>query len=98
MRCSRCNSENSAGVKVCGACGAPLPFACPSCGVSNPSDNKFCGQCGARLTPSSSLSVARRSAGLSGGEIKQVTVLFCDIVNSTALTTRLGAEAMRDLV
>jgi class 3 adenylate cyclase/tetratricopeptide (TPR) repeat protein len=32
------------------------------------------------------------------GEIKQVTVLFCDIVNSMPLTERLGAEAMRDLV
>jgi class 3 adenylate cyclase/tetratricopeptide (TPR) repeat protein len=30
--------------------------------------------------------------------MKQVTVLFCDIVDSTALTERLGAEAMRDLV
>jgi hypothetical protein len=32
------------------------------------------------------------------GEMKQVTVLFCDIVNSTPLTERLGAEGMRDLV
>ena len=30
--------------------------------------------------------------------MKQVTVLFCDIVNSTPMTERLGAEAMRDLV
>jgi class 3 adenylate cyclase/tetratricopeptide (TPR) repeat protein len=32
------------------------------------------------------------------GEIKQVSVLFCDIVDSTRLTECLGAEAMRDLV
>ena len=30
--------------------------------------------------------------------MKQVTLLFCDIVNSTPLTERLGPEAMRDLV
>jgi class 3 adenylate cyclase len=30
--------------------------------------------------------------------MKQVTALFCDIVGSTPLTERLGAEAMRDLV
>ena len=30
--------------------------------------------------------------------MKQVTVLFCDIVGSTPLTERLGDEAMRDLV
>jgi class 3 adenylate cyclase len=32
------------------------------------------------------------------GEMKQVTILFCDIVGSTPLTERLGPEAMRDLV
>ena len=30
--------------------------------------------------------------------MRQVTVLFCDIVNSTPLTERLGPEGMRDLV
>ena len=38
------------------------------------------------------------SRGVLPGEMKQVTVLFCDIVNSTPLTERLGPEAMRDLV
>ena len=32
------------------------------------------------------------------GEMKQVSLLFCDIVNSTPLAARLGAEAMRDLM
>jgi class 3 adenylate cyclase/tetratricopeptide (TPR) repeat protein len=32
------------------------------------------------------------------GERKQVTVLFCDVVGSTALAERLGAEAMHDLL
>jgi len=30
--------------------------------------------------------------------MKQVTVLFCDIVNSTPLTERLGPEGMSDVV
>jgi class 3 adenylate cyclase len=32
------------------------------------------------------------------GERKQVTVLFCDIANSTALAERIGAEAMHTLL
>jgi class 3 adenylate cyclase/tetratricopeptide (TPR) repeat protein len=95
MRCSRCGAENPTGMRFCGQCAAPLGVACPSCGATSPPESRFCGGCGAPLP-----GAAARSAtnGALPGEIKQVTVLFCDIVNSTALTERLGAEAMRDLV
>jgi class 3 adenylate cyclase len=32
------------------------------------------------------------------GECKQVTVLFCDLTDSTALAERLGPEAMHTLL
>jgi len=109
MRCPRCGANNTAGMKFCGQCGAPLGSACPSCGASNPSEHKFCGQCGTPLaaaglreTGTPEFDVARteavRTVNTLPGEMKQVTVLFCDIVNSTPLTERLGPEAMRDLV
>jgi class 3 adenylate cyclase/tetratricopeptide (TPR) repeat protein len=111
MRCPRCSADNSAGMRFCGQCGAPLGMGCPSCGAANPPEHRFCGQCGAPLAaPGLQDSVspepyiprpsARAADGKTAlpGEMKQVTVLFCDIVNSTALTERLGAEAMRDLV
>ena len=108
MRCSRCDAENPAGMRFCGQCAAPLPLACPSCGVVGAPEQKFCGQCGARLDPLYAAGFADGAAapplpGLAGaaqlaGEIKQVSILFCDIVNSVVLTERLGAEAMRDLV
>lgn len=90
MRCPRCAAENSAGMRFCGQCGSPLGTACPICGAGNPPEARACAQCGAPL--------AVLGAGVAGGELKQVSVLFCDIVGSTALTERLGAEAMRDLV
>ena len=112
MRCPRCSADNSAGMRFCGQCGAPLGVACPSCGASNPPEHRFCGHCGTSLTapglrdstsaePYTPRPVTTRPAGSRGalpGEIKQVTVLFCDIVGSTPLAGRLGAEAMRDLV
>ncbi len=108
MRCPRCSADNLAGMKFCGRCGAPLGVPCPSCGADNPPEHRFCGQCGAPLDrPGLQEAVARgplipKPAAAPGtalpGEMKQVTVLFCDIVGSTALTERLGAEAMRDLV
>jgi class 3 adenylate cyclase len=106
MRCTRCGADSPAGMKFCGQCGAPLVATCPSCGAVNPPEHKFCGQCGVPLDALSPRELAapnpdRASPGtvrILSGEMKQVTVLFCDIVNSTPLTERLGPEAMRDLV
>jgi class 3 adenylate cyclase len=99
-------------MKFCGQCGAPLQSACPACGAANPPQNRFCGQCGASLdglapegsdvaepyTPRPPPAPIVPAKGALPGEMKQVSVLFCDIVNSTPLTERLGPEAMRDLV
>lgn len=112
MRCSRCGADSLAGMRFCGECGAPLVLSCRSCGAANPPEHKFCGHCGAALdslgyqeSVSPEPYIPRpRTAGTPGaggtlpGELKQVTVLFCDMVNSTPLTERLGAEAMRELV
>ena len=108
MRCPRCSADNLAGMKFCGQCGAPLGIPCPSCGSGNPPEHQYCGHCGTPLDqPGLQEAPARgaftpRPAAAPGtalpGEMKQVTVLFCDIVGSTPLTERLGAEAMRDLV
>ena len=99
-------------MKFCGQCGALLQYACRSCGAANSPENRFCGQCGApldkpalrasdaaELYTSQTHPVPIVAAGnMLPGEMKQVSVLFCDIVNSTPLTERLGPEAMRDLV
>jgi class 3 adenylate cyclase/tetratricopeptide (TPR) repeat protein len=109
MMCSRCGADNPAGMKFCGHCGVPLASSCPSCGAENPPEHKFCGQCGASLAAPRHPAPAApnrdvpkpasgRMVSMLPGEMKQVTVLFCDIVNSTPLTERLGAEGMRDLV
>jgi predicted ATPase/class 3 adenylate cyclase len=52
-------------------------------------------------TPSSqSLDTGRRTAdiGLSSGERRHLTVMFCDLVGSTALSTRLDPEDLHQLV
>src|SRR5215469_18283842 len=101
MSCSRCGAENRDAMKFCGQCGAPLGPSCSSCGYDNPADHRFCGQCGAPLplwTHPRHEGEAKAGAVALSGEMKQVTILFCDIVGSTPLTERLGPEAMRDLV
>jgi class 3 adenylate cyclase/tetratricopeptide (TPR) repeat protein len=59
--------------------------ACPSCGSENAATAKFCSECGARLTP----------AARPLEERKVVTVVFCDLVGSTARAERLDPEDVR---
>ena len=56
-----------------------------ACGTENPATLKFCGECGGRLAPLSPPRDVR----------KTVTVLFSDIVASTALGERLDPESLR---
>jgi class 3 adenylate cyclase len=58
---------------------------CPSCGRENPEDASFCNACG---KPLSATEIAREQR-------KVVTVLFCDLVGSTALGESTDPEALR---
>ena len=58
--------------------------ACPACAVTTPPGAKFCAECGARLEPGSAAELR-----------KLVSILFCDLVGSTALGERLDPEAFR---
>ena len=60
---------------------------CDACGAVAPSTARFCGACGARLDPTPHATEAR----------KLVTVLFCDLVGSTALGERLDPEVFRQV-
>jgi class 3 adenylate cyclase/tetratricopeptide (TPR) repeat protein len=60
-------------------------LTCPNCGSENSSDAKFCSECGARLAP----------AAQPVEERKTVTVVFCDLVGSTARAERLDPEDVR---
>ena len=85
-------------------------MTCPSCGHANPEQQKFCGECGARLgqglaraagaagRPSDAAIAARDSTSALRGERKQVTVMFCDIVDSTSLAARMGADRMHSVL
>jgi class 3 adenylate cyclase/tetratricopeptide (TPR) repeat protein len=60
---------------------------CASCGQENPAGFSFCGACGAALT-----------VELSADVRKTVTVVFCDLVGSTALGERSDPEVLRDVM
>jgi class 3 adenylate cyclase len=61
---------------------------CPACQHDNQATARFCQACGTRLDVASVVTAERR----------QVTVVFCDLVESTALSHRIDPEELRDLV
>src|ERR1700730_13745097 len=91
MRCSKCGSENPAGKKYCSECGVGLLMRCPRCSAENAPAAKFCGECGAPFDSSIGIPVSETGSvqrpDLSG-ERRHLTVLFCDLVGSTAMRVR----------
>src|SRR5262249_39730879 len=77
---------------------------CPSCGAENLPRAKFCSECAAPLTrqpasvqPSVSL-LQPLTPARAEAERRQLTVMFCDIVGSTALSTQLDPEDYQAVV
>ncbi len=67
---------------------------CPDCGEVNPGGNKFCSECGSRLSPQAGGAPSLKRTA----ERRQLTMLFCDLVNSTPLSRRLDPEKVRDII
>jgi class 3 adenylate cyclase len=114
MQCPQCQQENPPQAKFCLACGVRLTLACSACGTELPAGARFCLACGQPVqlpdtvqsrpaapvayTPKHLAEKILTSRSALEGERKQVTVLFCDLANSTALAERLGPETMHTLL
>jgi class 3 adenylate cyclase/predicted ATPase len=102
MRCPQCQHENPTTATFCGECGFMLERRCPRCDAANPATNKFCQGCGQSLTvvPGTPADRGQPPAqrGPAEAERRQLTVMFCDLVGSTALSARLDPEEWRDVV
>ncbi|MBC8085865.1 MAG: AAA family ATPase [Phycisphaerae bacterium] len=100
--CASCGFENPATFKFCGSCGEGLTSAAPGAPAvptqpSVPTAPADSGPASARgTTPATTMPEFRLDR--TDGERRQLTVLFCDLVDSTALAERLDAEVYRDLV
>jgi len=87
---------------------------CPACGEGLVLQSRFCYACGVRVpervqppfgyespvayTPRHLAERILTMRSALEGEHKRVSVLFCDIVNSTPLSERLGEEQMHELL
>src|SRR5437868_1708594 len=107
MECPSCKADIPEGSNFCIECGASLPVVCPCCGHGNPARAKFCASCGNKLATGASTAPAEAAspsslpppaAAPSSAERRQLTVMFCDLVGSTALSSRLDPEDLREVI
>lgn len=100
MRCSACNAENAETRRFCAACGAPLSRACAICDFRNQPDARFCGGCGAPLSMAGSMAGAPDRPSketpqlIPAGELRQVAILFADLVGFVQLSSERDPEDM----
>ena len=83
--CADCGHANGTSARFCEECGGSLAPRCPSCGASVSPTARFCAGCGAPLA----------DAAPTTGALKVVSVLFSDVVGSTALQEALEPESAR---
>jgi class 3 adenylate cyclase len=105
MECPSCKADVPDGSKFCNDCGTAVSIRCAACGAENRAGSKFCSECGASLAaPTASLLAAAPIVAstlqqpVSNAERRQLTVMFCDLVGSTALSTRLDPEDTREII
>lgn len=84
--CPSCGHSNRPDRRFCAECGGRLGAACSSCGTRNEPGQKFCGTCGTPLVAARSQAAVAR---------KVVTIVFADLIGSTALQERVDAESVR---
>ena len=112
MHCASCGSDTPPKAKFCIECSAQLTRRCAKCGVENPPQAKFCAECGSAVTVAgqgrADVTAATQadthsgepsvSHGSENAERRHLTVLFCDLANSTGIAAGLDPEEWRDAV
>ena len=83
MRCASCEFENPDANRFCGGCGAALNRTCAACASDNPPGFRFCGECGNPLLAEPNPASTER---------RHITVMFCDLVDSTQLSESVDPE------
>ena len=93
-------AENATTRRFCAQCGALLPSLCPTCGFENEPTARFCGGCGKSLgeVAAPAATIVPAPPRIDSAERRQLTVMFCDLVGSTALSARLDPEDLREVI
>ena len=93
--CTKCGFSNPDLARFCSGCGvAVAKIECPDCAAQNDSGSRFCNICGHALVGK----VSEPALRSSHAERRILTVLFCDLVDSTRLVDELDPEVCRAII
>ncbi|HHB13421.1 MAG TPA: adenylate/guanylate cyclase domain-containing protein, partial [Chromatiales bacterium] len=92
--CPICQAKNTPERRHCVGCGEALSLVCPDCRFENPPRANFCAGCGKVLHAPGTAPLREAVQA----QRRQVTVLFADLVGSTALATQLDPEDLHALI
>lgn len=99
LPCTACGILNPPGMRFCGQCGGSLGQVCAACASVNPPGFRFCGQCSNPLeTLSSPAPAIAPPQVVEQAERRQITVMFCDLVDSAEISDQLDPEELRSLL
>ncbi len=103
MHCPRCSQVVPEDTHTCPYCASGQLSRCPQCEATLLADAKFCSQCGSPVTLHLGSSPTRQADNSApknplSSERRQLTVMFCDLVGSTALSERLDPEELSQLL
>lgn len=100
MICPACAFEAPPDMLFCGKCGQRLQIVCTNCGTANTPDATSCVNCREPLGPAQTPGRPhqQRAEASMSAERRPVTVMFCDLVESTALSCRLDPEELREVI
>ena len=108
--CQNCGTGNRPGAVFCVECGTALSTSCPECGHPIVAAQNFCSGCGAALSPRAETehAVPREASGTmtplpsvspkSPVELRNVSVMFVDLVGHTPLSEAWDPEDVRDML
>ena len=102
MKCPECNFEIPDKARFCAGCGIELGGICSACQSLLLPKARFCHNCGATgdsiLESAAQTRLKSKKEKAAIPERRQLTVMFCDLVGSTALSEQLDPEELRELV
>jgi class 3 adenylate cyclase len=93
VTCATCGNQNPPGAAFCDNCGMRLAMPTPASPPGSPHEREPLS-----YTPRHLAEKILTSRNALEGERKQVTVLFCDLANSTAIAAHLGPDHMHAML